>query len=369
MNTKENEPCNPRNLHNVLIVRFSAIGDVAMTVPSVYDACLTYPNVRFIMLTRPSMVSIFANKPDNLVVIGADLKKDYKGLSGMRRIFSRLRHQYKIDGVVDLHDTLRTKYIRLIASLMRIPCAHIHKGKESKRALTRHENKVLLQLETTRSRYRNTFSRLGLPLEEHFDGLYPNSPAPSIDYSAISGPLSPERHWIGIAPFAKHQGKIYPIDLMEEVVKELSSREDVGIFLFGGGDDEKAVLANWASHYPRVRSLAGERYGFGVELALLSNLDCMLSMDSANMHLASLVGSPVVSVWGATHPYCGFKGWRQSDSNMIQLPLTCRPCSVFGDKPCYRGDYLCLSGIKPRLIVDKIFSLLDSPDSAAESQS
>ena len=42
------------------------------------------------------------------------------------------------------------------------------------------------------------------------------------------------------------------------------------------------------------------------ELNLMSHLDVMLSMDSANMHLASLVNIPVVSVWGATHPYAGF---------------------------------------------------------------
>jgi len=104
-------------------------------------------------------------------------------------------------------------------------------------------------------------------------------------------------------------------------------------------------------------SLAGCNYGFGTELALLSNLDCMVSMDSANMHLASLVSIPVVSIWGATHPYSGFKGWRQDDDNIIQLPLTCRPCSVFGDRPCHRGDYLCLSGIKPAIIVNKVLSI------------
>ena len=84
----------------------------------------------------------------------------------------------------------------------------------------------------------------------------------------------------------------------------------------------------------------------------------MVSMDSANMHLASLVDIPVVSIWGATHPYCGFKGWRQNDENIIQLPLTCRPCSVFGDRPCHRGDYLCLNGIKPAIVTDKILSIL-----------
>ena len=80
----------------------------------------------------------------------------------------------------------------------------------------------------------------------------------------------------------------------------------------------------------------------------------MVSMDSANMHLSAIARPPTVSVWGATHHYCGFKGWHQQEADMVQVPVACRPCSVFGDKPCYRGDYICLSAIKPDLIYNKM---------------
>ena len=82
----------------------------------------------------------------------------------------------------------------------------------------------------------------------------------------------------------------------------------------------------------------------------------MLTMDSANMHLASVSSVPVISVWGATHPYCGFKGWRQNDADIVQLPMTCRPCSVFGSKACHRGDYMCLTAIEPSMIADKVLA-------------
>ena len=81
-------------------------------------------------------------------------------------------------------------------------------------------------------------------------------------------------------------------------------------------------------------------------------------MDSANMHLASLTGIPVVSIWGATHPYAGFMGWGQSLDNAIQLDMDCRPCSIFGQKPCRLGDYPCLNNIKPETVVEKINTLL-----------
>lgn len=356
----ENTPQrNPRGLRNVLITRFSAIGDVAMTVPSVYSVCEAYPEVRFVFVTRKSMTSIFVNRPDNLVVVGVDLKTEYKGIRGMLRLFRELRRDYAIDGVADLHDVLRTQAIRLAARLKGMPCSRIHKGRGSKRALTRKADKVMLPLQTSLERYRNTFNRLGFPAPETFKGLFASGKARPELYAAICPAKQQGEQWIGIAPFAKHQGKIYPPQMMEEVVKELSKRENLRIFLFGGGKAEEEILGAWAAKYPRVKSLAGERHGFGTELALVSNLECMISMDSANMHLASIAGVPVVSIWGATHPYCGFKGWHQKDDNMIQLPLTCRPCSVFGDKPCYRGDYLCLSAIKPHIIVDKIVYLLE----------
>lgn len=351
-------PSDSKKVKNILVLRFSAIGDVAMTVPALYGACHANPDMRFILLTRGSMASIFLNPPSNLVVIGIDLKKEYSGLKGMRRIFNKLRKEYDIDAVVDLHDVIRTKYICLLAALKGIKVSRIHKGRKGKHALTRKNNKVMLPLESSRSRYRAAFTRMGIVPDESFNGLFGGKKAGLDGFAQLLDVKDAGKYWVGIAPFAKHKGKIYPVELMQEVIRLLTASGDVNVVLFGGGAHEGWYMNVWAKQFPRVVSLADARLGFGKELALMSNLDCMVSMDSANMHLASIVGIPVVSIWGATHPYCGFKGWRQDDSNIIQLPLTCRPCSVFGDKPCYRGDYLCLNGIKPMIIVDKVLSVL-----------
>ena len=86
----------------------------------------------------------------------------------------------------------------------------------------------------------------------------------------------------------------------------------------------------------------------------MSQLDTMVSMDSANMHLASICGTRVVSVWGATHPYAGFMGWNQSVDDAVQLDMPCRPCSIYGNRPCLRGDYACLNNIDPVAIADRV---------------
>lgn len=337
-----------------------------MTVPVIYSACACYPDVTFTFVTRSSMTSIFINPPANLNVVGVRLD-DYSGTGGIYRLFRELREKYRFDAFIDLHDVLRTKLLRLFCHMHRLPVATINKGRKGKQALTRRHNKVLLPLTSTRARYRQTFHRIGLPVDNRFEGLYGHGRLGDASlFSQITEPKADGEAWIGIAPFAKHTGKIYPPSLMEQVVKRLSSLGYTKIFLFGAGSNEEETLALWAERYPDTVSLAGKSYGFPIELALVSHLDVMVTMDSANMHLASLVNTPVVSVWGATHPYCGFKGWRQKEDDIVQLPMTCRPCSVFGNKPCFRGDYHCLRGISPQVILEHVTRYIDGENIASE---
>lgn len=343
----------------VLLARFSAIGDVAMTIPVVYSACRCYPETRFTMVTRPSMTAMFVNAPENLTVVGADVKNDYRGIGGMRRLVAEMVRDHGIDTFIDLHDVLRTRLMGLWCRLRGIRVARIDKARARRRALTRRNNKVLLPLMSQRERFREAFVRAGLPVDAHFDGLFGGRGAsdPAV-FAAITASKQSGEKWIGIAPFAAHSGKIYPPEQMYRVVEKLAAVPGAKIFLLGGGGEEQRTLESWADKLPAVVSLAGKRYGFAVELALFNHLDVMLTMDSANMHLAAIASTPTVSIWGATHPYCGFIGWRQSESDTVQLPMTCRPCSIFGNKPCRRGDYLCLSAIKPEVVYNKVMEKL-----------
>ena len=140
---------------------------------------------------------------------------------------------------------------------------------------------------------------------------------------------------------------------MEEVIKALDERENTIVFLFGGGPEESKQIESLCAKYSHVRP-AKSPHGLKGELALMGQLDVMLSMDSANMHLASLVGTRVVSVWGGTHPYAGFLGWNQKPIDCVQLELSCRPCSVYGNKHCFRDDYICMNEISPERILNKL---------------
>lgn len=342
----------------VLVSRFSALGDVAMTLPPVYDACVANPDVEFYYLTRHHPAQVFINRPKNLTIAAVDLD-NYRGIGGMWRLARALRKRYGITDYVDLHDVLRTKLLRMFLRLSGVKVKYIDKGRTAKAELTRRNNKMLVQLKPTPERYRDVFYAAGIALSNDFDTIFGGEKGPSEDFQRVTGAKQAGEVWLAVAPFAMHKGKIYPIDQLERVIDHFDSRKEMKIFMFGFGEEEESTIGRLAGRHKSIVNMAEANLGIAAELSLLSHCDAMLSMDSANMHLASLVGLRTVSVWGATHPYTGFLGWRQRTRDVVQLDMTCRPCSVFGDKPCFRGDYHCLAGITPKMIIEKIENIID----------
>lgn len=344
------------DIKNVLVVRFSALGDVAMTIPVIYDACAENPGVNFVVLTRKAPAKMFLCPPPNLKVVGVNLDQ-YKGTAGMWRLLKEMIASYDIDTLVDLHDVLRTKLLRLFARMKGISVSSIDKGRKERKALTRHRKKAMVPLTPVPERYREAFVNAGLNVCDKFRNLFPSGKA---DTSAIewTGGKLPGEKWIAIAPFAAHEGKRYPLTDMRKIIVHYASLPGYRLFLFGAGRDERELIEEMSKGFGNIVSMAEKEAGLDVELALMSHCDVMISMDSANMHLASLVGLRTVSVWGATHPYTGFFGFRQDPSDAVQLDMTCRPCSIYGKKKCARGDYHCLEGISPQLIISRIDSKL-----------
>ena len=331
-------------MKKLLVIRFSALGDIAMTVPVLHDLAVQYPELDITMLSREMARPLFERMPGNVHFIAADLKGRHKGLLGLCRLW-RDAHLSDFDYIADFHDVLRTWWLRTEGCLRRKKVAKIDKGRKGKKALTRQKNKVFVQQATSFERYAKVLEQLGFPIKPQFVKLY---------YSAFCETQKADNEtWVGIAPFAKHPAKVYPLEKMEQVIKTLSERENTRVFLFGGGAEESQQIESLCSKYNNVQP-AKSQQGLRGELALMGQLDVMLSMDSANMHLASLVGTRVVSIWGGTHPFAGFLGWNQKAEDCIQLDLPCRPCSVYGNKACSRGDYACMNGITPEQIIGKL---------------
>lgn len=339
---------------HLLIIRFSAMGDVAMMVPVVYSLAKQYPNIRISVLSRPFAANFFDKLAPNVDFMSADLNNEYKNLRGLNKLYRRLTAK-RFTAIADFHDTLRSKYLRTRFSLDRFKVAHIDKHRADRRRLTAKRNKELTPLQTSFQNYADVLAKLGYPIEIDFTSIFPRQDGTMPDLPDGIEAKNMEERWIGIAPFAAHKGKVYPLEKMEKTIEMIQTKyENTRIFLFGGRKEEKEQLSVWAEKYDRCVSVPTLLNTLQEELLLMYHLDVMISMDSANMHLASLVNTPVISVWGATHPFAGFMGWNQSADLAVQTDLTCRPCSIYGNKPCWRNDYACLNEIKPEQIINKL---------------
>lgn len=344
-------------MKNVLVARFSALGDVAMTLPALYDACRSHPELQFFYLTRKHPASMFINPPENLTIVSVDLD-NYKGPAGLWRLALSLRRRFHIDTFVDLHNVLRTRVLAIMLALFGVRSRHLFKNRAAKRAATRSKNKRRSPLVPMSQRYVQTFESAGIPLSQSFISVFPPGGAPADAFAAVTPPKCPGERWVAIAPFARHAGKIYPMDQMTAVVRHFAAGPDTKVFIFGFGREESDKIEAMRAGEPNVFNMAEYRLGLPAELALLSHCDIMLSMDSANMHLASLAGLRTVSIWGATHPLVGFSGYRQLPEDEIGTDLECRPCSVFGNRPCQYGDYRCLTRISPQKVISHIEDIL-----------
>ncbi len=338
----------PKKQKHILVIRLSAMGDVAMTIPVLTAFSQQYPEVRITILTREFFTPFFRDLP-NINVFPIDVKGKHKGFFGLFKLSRELK-KLQIDAVADLHNVLRTNILKLF--FFGSHFIQINKGRSEKKALI--SGKSFQQLKTTHQRYAEVFETLGFKIDLSKSAF---SKTIQLNNNIISKTGSHELKWIGIAPFATYASKMYPLDALKNVI--ISVSEQHKILLFGGGKHEVETLKTIASKYDNVINLAGE-LSLDEELDVISNLDVMLSMDSGNSHLAAMLGKKVVTIWGVTHPFAGFSPFNQPENNALladkeQFPLI--PTSVYGNK--YPENYLEASRtISPKQIIDKINSLL-----------
>lgn len=331
----------------IIVLRFSAMGDVAMVASVLKEFSEQNPNSELIMVSREAFKPFFNHIP-TLSFHAIQPKTIHKGIIGLYRLYKELK-KYNAVAIADLHDNLRSRTISSFFRLSGTKIRRIDKGRAEKKALTRSDNKVLKPLRQTVERYADVFRSLDFKIELSHKLIPSPQKLPAKALDLFKNNLAKK---IGIAPFAQHIYKVYPLDKMEQVIAILF-KQGYNIFIFGGGNTEQAIAEKWQETFNRVHSLIGN-YNLTEELSIISNLDLMLSMDSSGMHMASLAGIPVVSVWGPTHPYAGFLGYGQLESDCIQIEHPNRPNSIYGNKPCLCGVESCMDLINPEMIVDKI---------------
>lgn len=330
---------NKRLPKHLLVFRTSAMGDVAMLPHALRALRAAYPELKITVATQAMFKPFFRGL--NVDFLEVQVKKEHHSVAGIWRLAREARKR-GVDAVADVHDVLRSLVFDLSMTLHGIRSARIRKGRIDKQHALK-EKGDFEPLKHSVVRYCDTLRRLGFEFDDPQPATKPVMENPLGEKTGL---------WVGFAPFSAHAGKTYPEAQSRALVKLLSERYD-RVLIHGGGGKEQAFAEEMEQCYPNVTALFG-KVRFAGEMEVMSHEDCLVSMDSMAMHMASLVATPVVSVWGATHPNLGFLGWGCSPENALQADMECRPCSVFGAKPCKYGDYRCLTAITPERIVAQI---------------
>ena len=329
------------------------MGDVALTTPVLKGMRMQYPEVELILLTRSSFKPFFSSI-EGLQVFSPDFQNRHKGFPGIFRLFSDLRKDGDINHVIDLHDVLRSKILRLLFMLRGVPVSVIDKERAEKRLVIR--GKIRTHLKHSVERYADVFLKAGFPVR------IPDGPwiVPSAEAQLRARNLIGNNSFlnIGVAPYANHKLKLWPEENMISLLKMISEQHRSKFWLFGG-TEESARLTVFQSTLPDSQNIAG-LLSLDEELSLMSKLDFMIAMDSSNMHMAALVGTKVVSIWGGTDPVTGFGAWKQPENFSIKIPageLYCRPCTIYGKGKCRRGDFACMNWLTPNMVFQKMNDL------------
>ena len=342
------------NHQHILIIRLSAMGDVAMTVPVIRALTEKYPDCKITVLSKPFFKPLFDTIPQ-VSFFAAQVNTKHKGILGLLKLYRELKKE-KITHVADFHNVLRSKILRALFIFDGKPSIFIDKGRAEKKALTRTKNKIFKQLKTSHQRYADVLNKLGFTLD--LSNPTPINKIKLAEKITLFTGLKKDT-WIGIAPFAAFKGKIYPLQLMEEVIEEMASK-GFKIFLFGGGKREIEILNTLENINDSIVNLAG-KLSFKEELEVIGVLDVMVAMDSGNAHLAAMQQVKTITLWGVTHPYAGFAPFHQPDdycviSDLEKYPKI--PCSIYGNKVA-NGYENAMETIAPAKVIEKIMYVLN----------
>lgn len=348
------------SLRKVLVVRFSALGDVALLVPVIRSLVATYQDVEVTLVTRPKFAPLFYDI-ERVVVFPADIDYTYTGILGMRDLFRTLIRKGDFEVMVDCHDHLRTIILRTFFTIFGTPVVVFNKGRKEKKAFSRKQNKITAPLRHTVIRYLQAFEKAGFSfklLDPPYFSLNETLHSVANEWLA-KNQLTKTQKWIGIAPFAMHASKIWPLENYATLIEKIIAKESVKFFLFGGGAREIKYFESLRQKFPQHCVIVAGQLKLRQEIVIMQQLDLMVCVDSANMHLASLAGVPVLSLWCGTHPDVGFAPFMAPADSIVQISrdeLPCRPCSVYGKDSCYVGGFPCQTRITADLLAEKVLN-------------
>jgi heptosyltransferase-2 len=341
----------------VVVLHTAFIGDIILALPIVQALRSAFPKAHIAFVAVPASAGVLHNHPAIDQVIEFDKRGNDRGVTGVFRLARRLRRE-EFDTAIVPHRSLRSA---IIVALAGIPL-RIGFSTSTGRALY---SKIVQY----RKNEHETFRNLGLlnplgfvPRAEALPCVYPGEDDRRAVDQVIAGMrdrgagVKPDQ-LLALAPGSVWFTKRWPREYFERLTA-LLLEEGFTVVLIGGPEDEPLCRGiEQAAQSPGILNAAG-KLTLLQSAELIRRCAALVSNDSAPMHLAVAVRTPVVAIFGATIPGFGFAPMGPRDLIAETSGLPCRPCSIHGGDSCPIGTLECMHRITPEDILSKIHSIV-----------
>ncbi|MBK7143448.1 MAG: HAD-IIIA family hydrolase [bacterium] len=331
-------------VHRILVIRLGSLGDVILTSATVLNLKIAHPNCRLSFLTKARFAPIAK------MLTGVDEVITLPETASNHDYFQLLLalDKQNFDLVVDLHGNLRSWLARRVIS----------SGNTSAYPKRRLSRWLSVRHLTTPDDVPHTIDLYNRALSEFEITPYVSRPVIHREQLLpVSPDLASRTNLVAIAPGAAHATKQWPIERFQQVARLLIERHACHILWVAVGSDQLApnTEASFGDSLTELIDWPLEQLA-----PLLARASVTISNDSGLMHLASAVGTPVIAIFGPTHSTLGFSP-RGLHDQMIEVDEYCRPCSLHGNKPCFRTEQFCFTRITPETVAAAAGERLTTP--------
>ncbi|HPC11688.1 MAG TPA: HAD-IIIA family hydrolase, partial [candidate division Zixibacteria bacterium] len=335
------------DMEKILVIRFGSLGDVILTSAAVLNLKISFPGSRLTFFTKERFGGLAAafDGVDEVVCLpeGGD------GRELVRLALELDRRGF--DAVADLHGNFRSWLTR---KMVTAPHATVYpKRRLARRRLLRGRNRLAPGPHTI-DLYNQAVRAIGGKTPARRPLLPP--PVPDADLPpSVREFLGRHQVCVAAAPGAAHRPKQWPVERFAAAAAELHRTYGAGIVWIATSAEQ--------GKGPKPPAVAPEHCvelvdrPIGEIAAVLRRCTATLANDSGIAHLSSAVGTPAAVVFGPTHPALGFAPRGLCD-RVLEVEEYCRPCSLHGEKACFREEPYCLTRISPEAAAEAVADLI-----------
>ena len=338
---------------NIVVFQTAFLGDVILTLPLIQVLKRNFPLASIDVVTTPVASSLVANHPSIARIIPYDKRNTQKGMKGVIS-FARDLRQRRYDVAVVPHRSLRTAAVLALAGIPQ----RIGFSNASGRFVYNH---IVQYVKTKHEIERNyaLLSPLGIRVtQKELPSLHPSlDDINHVNKFLFEREILNQRTMVAIAPGSVWNTKRWLVERYAQLALLLANEGKEVLIVGGNADTELGRAIIETTKHKQVHDATG-RLSLLQSADLIGRCNVLVSNDSAPLHMAVAMRTPVVAIFGATVPEFGFAPYGKDDVVVETKGLSCRPCAIHGGDMCPIGTFDCMKKIEAEMVLKKVYSVL-----------